>query len=305
MAECSKPSLLRPHDDLEGQCAWDDVSTGCAASVARLDAEAIRKVTPCGMGSMAWRVWGKGRPLVLLHGANGSWTHWIRNIVPLATSFRVLVPDLPGFGDSDMPPEPHTAEMLADLVASGVDAVLPASMELDMAGFSFGGIIAGLAAARLGRRVRSLVLLGPAGLGLGRGPSLPSLKIRSEMTPTEIVEVHKENLRVSMFADPRKIDDLAVFLHMDNARRSRFKWGAIPASDVLRRSLPAIRAHISAIYGGRDAIIGSDLSGYRKEYGSIHHDLDFRVIPGVGHWLNYEAAEEINALMVKLLQVNR
>ena len=90
--------------------------------------------------------------------------------MPFATCFRVLVPDLPGFGDSDMPSEPHTAEMLADLVASGLDAVLPSSMELDLAGFSFGGIIAGLAAARLRGRVRNLVLLGPAGLGLGKSP---------------------------------------------------------------------------------------------------------------------------------------
>ena len=98
---------------------------------------------------MVWRVWGNAQPLVLLHGASGSWTHWIRNIAPLATRFRVLVPDLPGFGDSDLPYEPRTAEMLADLVASGLDAVLSPSMEFDMAGFSFGGIIAGLVAARM------------------------------------------------------------------------------------------------------------------------------------------------------------
>jgi pimeloyl-ACP methyl ester carboxylesterase len=109
-----------------------------------------RKLTPCGTGYMVWRDWGDARPLVLLHGASGSWTHWIRNIAPLATRFRVLVPDLPGFGDSDLPSEPHTADMLAGLVASGFDTVVPPSMEFDLAGFSFGGIIAGLVAARMG-----------------------------------------------------------------------------------------------------------------------------------------------------------
>ncbi len=70
---------------------------------------------------MVWRSWGAGPPLVLLHGASGSWTHWIRNVLPLAARFRVLAPDMPGFGDSDAPPEPHTADGLADLVVAGLD----------------------------------------------------------------------------------------------------------------------------------------------------------------------------------------
>ena len=80
----------------------------------RLDAEAQRTESPCGDGSMVWRSWGEGPPLVLLHGASGSWTHWIRNVLPLARHHRVLAPDMPGYGESDAPPEPHTAESLAE-----------------------------------------------------------------------------------------------------------------------------------------------------------------------------------------------
>ena len=93
---------------------------------------------------MVWRSWGEGPPLVLLHGASGSWTHWIRNIRPLAARFRVLVPDMPGFGDSDAPPEPHTADGLADLLAAPLNVMLPPPTRFDLAGFSFGGIIGGL-----------------------------------------------------------------------------------------------------------------------------------------------------------------
>ena len=88
------------------------------------------KLTSCGTGSMVWRVWGDARPLVLLHGASGSWNSLDPQYrAPLATCFRVVIPDLPGFGDSDLPSEPHTADTLADLVASGLDVVLPPSME--------------------------------------------------------------------------------------------------------------------------------------------------------------------------------
>src|SRR5215831_4771929 len=99
--------------------------TDPATHVATIEALASRRHTRAAGGSMVWRAWGEGRPLLLLHGASGSWTHWIRNILPLAEHFRVLAPDLPGFGDSDALPEPHTAERLADGVVSGLDEILP------------------------------------------------------------------------------------------------------------------------------------------------------------------------------------
>ena len=275
-----------------------------AVSVSKIESLATRKLTPCGTGSMVWRSWGDARRLVLLHGASGSWTHWIRNIAPLATRFRVLVPDLPGFGDSDLPSEPHTADMLADLVASGLDIVVPPSMEFDLAGFSFGGIIAGLVAARMGRRVRTLVLLGPGGMGLAGAPRPPLLKILPSMVPAEIERIHRGNLHTLMIADPLKIDELAIFLHIENLRRVRFKSGTIPDSDVLLRALPAIRARITGIYGGCDAIAGSRLDDYRRVLASVQRDLDFRVIAGAGHWVIYEAAAEVNALLQDMLRAN-
>lgn len=46
---------------------------GAEAVVSRVESLATRQRTPCGAGSMVWRAWGDGRPLVLLHGTSGSW----------------------------------------------------------------------------------------------------------------------------------------------------------------------------------------------------------------------------------------
>ena len=281
-----------------------DARESPAALVSRIDALATRQLTPCGTGSMVWRVWGEGRPLVLLHGASGSWTHWIKNILPLAPRFRVLVPDLPGFGDSDMPPEPHTAEMLAAVMASGLETVVPPPERLDVAGFSFGGIIAGLVAARMRERVGHLVLLGAGGLGL-RPVATPRLaQIEPGMTPADVERVHRENLRILMFAEPRTADDLAVVVQMENVRRARFKSGTIPTSDVLLKALPSIRARISGIWAGRDAFAASRaerVGEYRQILTSVQGDLDFRVIANSGHWTTYEAAKEVNAALCDML----
>ena len=271
------------------------------AFVSRIESVGTRTVTPTGAGSMVWRTWGDGPPLVLLHGASGSWTHWIRNVLPLAARFRVLAPDMPGFGDSDTPPEPHTADGMADLVVAGIDDILPAPATLDLAGFSFGGIIGGLVAARLGRRVRRLVLLGPGGLGLGPLPSRPLQRIEAAMVPEEIRRVHRDNLRMLMLGSPESADDLAVSLQIENLKRARFKSGTIPQSDALRRALPAIRARIAAIWGGRDAFTGTRLEEARRVLASVQGGLDLRVIEPAGHWVTYEAADQVNAALFDLL----
>ena len=271
------------------------------AYAARIESLAVRAETPAGAGSMVWRSWGQGPPVLLLHGASGSWTHWIRNVVPLAGRFRVLVPDMPGFGDSDTPPEPHTADGLAALVAGGLEVMVPTPNRLDLVGFSFGGIIGGLVAVRLGPRVRRLVLLGAGGLGLPLGPLRPLIRIEAGMDPAEIRGAHRENLRRLMLGRPESADDLAVFLQVENLRRARFKSGTIPQSDVLRRALPAIRARIAGIWGERDAFSGARIEECRRVLASAQGAVDLRVIEGAGHWTPYEAAEQVTAALLDLL----
>jgi 2-hydroxy-6-oxonona-2,4-dienedioate hydrolase len=268
--------------------------------IDEIEARATRTVTAVASGAMVWRAWGAGPPLVLLHGASGSWTHWIRNVLPLAARHRVLAPDMPGYGESDAPPEPHTADRLAELVAAGIDRMLPPPAAFDLAGFSFGAIIGGLVAARLGARLRTLVLLGPGGLGLEPASPRPLLRLEPGMTPEAIRQVHRENLRTLMLARPESADELAVTLQIDNVRRARFKSGTIPVSDVLLRALPAVRAHLAGIWGGRDAFTSHHLDESRRVLAAADPRFEMRVIDGAGHWVNYEAAEEVNALLAEM-----
>src|SRR5215210_7165157 len=93
--------------------------TAGADPAAVVDAIACtaRKVrTPCGDGSMVWRVWGVGEPLVLFHGGSGSWTHWIRNIAELSKHYELWLADIPGLGDSAMPPKPWVPQSIAEVV---------------------------------------------------------------------------------------------------------------------------------------------------------------------------------------------
>lgn len=257
--------------------------------------------TPCGKGNLIWRIWGNGSPLVLLHGAFGSWLHWIRNIEALARGSMVIVPDMPGYGDSYLPEIAHTPEDLAKLLVNGLDSIVRNSSALDVAGFSFGGIVAGHVAVMLEARLSNLVLLGPNGMSLPRAANRPLLRLESGMDDEAIASLHRHNLAQLMIADAEKVDDLAVHIQVENAKKSRFKSGMIPWSDSLLRALPSIRGRIGGIWGELDAMAYPHLKIREDTLRQFQPDLDFRIIPGAGHWVMYEAPQATTTAIATMI----
>jgi pimeloyl-ACP methyl ester carboxylesterase len=250
---------------------------------------------------MVWRVWGSGAPLLLFHGGSGSWTHWLRNIPELSRHYQLWVPDLPGLGQSAMPPEPWIPASSADVIVAGLEQLLPRPRPLRLAGFSFGGHIAGLTAARMGDRIQDLTLIGVAALGLRADPREPFAKQRSGMNAQEIAAVFQQNLRVLMFADPDNIDALAIHLQAENIKRARFRSRPFAATDGLVKALAEVTAPLKTIWGTRD-IIARDSLEQRLEILRRHHpELEVRLIEGAGHWVAYEAADRFNAALLGLL----
>ena len=272
-----------------------------AAAVAALEARATIARTPCGAGSMVWHLWGKGAALVLLHGGYGSWTHWFRNIEPLARRYRLLVPDLPGLGESDMPPEPYSAASIAEIVAAGLRMLVSPDERPDIVGFSFGGLIGGHAAVGLGATIRNLVLVGSGGLGVPRRTTVDLVNWRERTEKAAQREAHRENLAILMLADPRNIDDLAIHLQVRNAERARAKSRPLSRAATLLTALPQVRARLQGIWGERDITSLGALEEHRRVLQSFQPGASFTVIPRAGHWVQYEAAEAFDAELVRLL----
>jgi pimeloyl-ACP methyl ester carboxylesterase len=272
-----------------------------ARLVATVEETARTYRTASGEGEMVWRMWGDGAPLLLLHGGSGSWTHWIRNIPTLARTYQLWVPDLPGLGDSAMPPRPWTPASVAAAVIDGLCKLVARDASLNIAGFSFGGHVAGLAAARLAPGVRALVLIGVAALGVKADPRPPFLKVRAGMAEDEIASVFRQNLEVLMLADPGNIDALAVHLQRENVRRARFRSRPFAATDGLARALERVSAPLKTIWGARDIVAKPSLELRLALLRRHHPELEVRLIEGAGHWVAYEAAERFNAALLELL----
>ena len=85
--------------------------------LSEIEKNSQKKLVNSNDGKVCWRSWGKGTPLVLLHGGYGSWRHWIKQAIPFSKNFNVLIPDMPGFGESDDLTLPHTPEKIASNLA--------------------------------------------------------------------------------------------------------------------------------------------------------------------------------------------
>ena len=218
-------------------------------AIAVLDRAARRHATPCGDGTMVWREWGPGVPVVLLHGGYGSWQHWMRNIAPLTEAgYRVIAPDLPGLGESAMPPPTDNLDDVSDIVGDGLARVLAPGERFHLVGFSFGGQIAGRIAVRLGVRVRSFTIVGAGGLGLPRGRASNLRRVDPGMSGAEIAALQRDNLGRFMVHDPAKIDDTAVWMQIRHIALGRFKSVPFAPGDRLARALPLVKAPIGGIW---------------------------------------------------------
>lgn len=180
----------------------------CPAPTARAILALDRKRARLGScwieeGDTCWHVLegGHGETLVLLHGFNADADHFNRVARPLARHFRILAPDLPGFGATrsraavDYRIEAQAERLVRWLDAAGIQRCY-------LGGSSMGGYIALAVAARWPERIRALWLLAPG--GVEKVPLSPLFQ--------EIAEERHNPLVVRNRADFRRLVDYC-FVH--------------------------------------------------------------------------------------------
>ena len=103
---------------------------------------------------------GQGTPVVLLHGSASSGKQWRSLTDHLKGRFRVVAPDLPGYGRSVAPKKaPQTLADTAQSIAAVIDEL---GEPVHLVGHSFGGAVALKIATLWPEKVRSLTLIEPA-----------------------------------------------------------------------------------------------------------------------------------------------
>jgi len=192
---------------------------------------------------------GKGRPLVFLHGASGA-PVVLPFMEKLAERFDVIVPDHPGYGQSD---EPEWLENIHDVAYFYLDFL--SALELDKAvivGSSMGGWMAMEMALRNTARIHSLVLVSPAGIAApGAEPADIFLLAPEDTIRKLFVDQTFAEERLAAPVTPESID-----LGLKNRHTSaRLAWEPRLHDPHLPKWLHRIDVPVSIVWGAQDAIL--------------------------------------------------
>jgi len=129
----------------------------------RSKAGLVQKSIDVGEWHMEYLEGGQGDVLILLHGFGGDKDNWTRMARFLTPYFRVIAPDLPGFGESSRHFKAvYTYAAQVDRLHQFMGAL--GIGQFHLAGNSMGGAIAGTYAAQHEKELISLWLIAPAGI---------------------------------------------------------------------------------------------------------------------------------------------
>ncbi len=259
---------------------------------------------------------GSGPAVVLLHGggpgASGV-TNYSRNIDALAQHYRVLVPDMPGYGRSSKgidKSDPFGS--LADAMRGMLDELSISTAHL--IGNSYGGAAALRLALDTPGRVGKLVLMGPGGIGTtrglptaglnsllayygGTGPSREKLAefIRNylvyegDSVPDELID-----LRYAASIDPEVVADPPL-----SRPSGPFALRTLWRMDLTRDSRLASLQTPTLILWGRDDKVNRPSGGPMLQ--NIMPNAELVMTSRTGHWMQWERADLFNQLVDEFL----
>jgi 4,5:9,10-diseco-3-hydroxy-5,9,17-trioxoandrosta-1(10),2-diene-4-oate hydrolase len=254
---------------------------------------------------------GDGPPVLLLHGggpgASGV-SNYSRNIMALATRFRVIVPDLPGYGRSSKRIDQRDPfGYLANSIRGLLDELEISRTHL--VGNSYGGACSLRLALDTPDRVDRMVLMGPGGIGTTRNVPTPGLRrllgyyggdgptrakleefIRTDLVfdghsvPDEVIDVrYASSIDPEVIADPplqrpSGFSALKTLWRMDFTRDKR---------------LPTLNTPTLVVWGVQDKV-------NRPSGGpTLAHTMpncDLLMLANTGHWVQWERADDFNKI---------
>jgi len=206
---------------------------------------------------------GEGRVILLVHGFTGNAFNWMDVFEPLVKDFRVIVPDLPGYGKSACPPKEQKHLMLwyADFLSQFLE-----KLDVEKAvvvGNSMGGAVAGWLAVRHPEKVEALVLVDSAGLNM---PKIRFLTFLGAMTfgremvkLIEAISPHSEKALSKLPKSEQKRAILADRRYKSELREcssiTMKRCVVSLGNDLLTEELAKIQAPTLIIWGDDDAVI--------------------------------------------------
>ena len=248
-----------------------------------------------------------GTPVLFMHGWPDTHRLWRHQVAALsAAGYRTIAPDLRGFGESDRP-EDVAAYKIANTVADMVAVLDEVGVDkANVVAHDWGAVAGWGLAAFVPDRVERLVAV-----SVGHPKAFAEAGFEQRM---RVLYMLLFNLPViaeqwfgmfgaQMLASHRDREAVLAELERPGALTAGFNWyraNASPRTIVNPPpELPPIRCPVMGVLGPRDIALGEkQMTGSQAH---IEGSWRYEKIEGAGHWLQLDAPDELNRLLVDFL----
>ena len=227
--------------------------------------------------------------LVLVHGLGASAERWASVSPILEKHYRLIVPDLIGFGLSDKPLVDYTSEFFAEFLGKFLDEVDIAKTHI--VGSSLGGQVVANYVAENSSKIKKLVLVSPSGVMKSSTPALDAY-VMAALYPTE---ESAKNAFLMMSGGVEEIPKKIVHgfierMQMPNAKMAFMSTLlGLKNAKVITEKLPAISVPTLLVWGAKDPVIPIE---YSENFLSSLNGCQFYKMHSSGHTPYVDNPEE-------------
>jgi pimeloyl-ACP methyl ester carboxylesterase len=234
-------------------------------------------------------------PIVLLHGLGGSADRWKKVIPYLSTKYRLIIPDIIGFGYSEKPHVEYTIDFFINFIKKFLN--LLNISDVNIIGSSFGGLLALEYAIKYKPEIKKLVLVSPAGMMRYVSTTLKHY-ISAALYPTyeNVLRAYQEMMYNSNMVSEESIEDFINRMNLPNSKyvfmSTLMAFNNQPElTDRLNIDIPTL-----IIWGRNDKLIPVR---YAKKFKIPNSKIV--IFDHCGHYPYIEKTEEFVPLVLKFL----
>jgi 2-hydroxy-6-oxonona-2,4-dienedioate hydrolase len=218
--------------------------------------------------------------------------------------YTLWIPDLPGYGDSDLPEEPLSFDTICDALEAGLVEIIPGDAGFNLIGFSFGCHVATKLAQRVESRVGHMILVGANFVSDMSNSRFGGLVNWRKMSAPEVrMAAMHNNMQIMMIAEPGRIDDLALHIYASDLQTQRLKPIHMKGKTALTEELEKVsgQVRVSGVSGTEDQVFAHIMEQQEEALAALRPGAEFHMLDGASHWVMYEAADGFNAKLLEIL----
>lgn len=241
-----------------------------------------------------YKVIGKGKPIVILHGWGGSSDSWKRVAKILCLKgYKVISPDLPGFGKSITPLKIWDLNDYSNWLEDFLGSLR--LKKISIISHSFGGRIAVKFAAKHSAQIEKLILCSPAGIKIkpnfSAQTALYANAVGGVILNKKVFNLFKGSVKGWSYFFLRNTD----YVRANKAMREIMKKAL---AEDLTEKLSKIKAETLIIWGEKDKLIPLKYAYIFK--GNIKNSK-LKILPKTGHSPHLEDPEKLLEVILKFL----